>query len=79
MKLFFQSFMQIGLVAINTLLISKGIYLGVFIVSFLISLLWPFNVSRVSVSTHKQKLIYAAGAGFGAIVGLFFVNLFFKS
>lgn len=79
MKLFFQSFMQIGLVAVNTLLISKGIYLGVFVVSFLISLLWAFNVSRVSVSTFKQKIIYAAGAGFGAIVGLFFVNLFFKS
>jgi len=76
MKIFLQSFFQIGLVAINTLLIARGYYLAVFIVSFFISLLWAFNVSKVAISSLKQKLTYALGAGIGAITGLFLVNLF---
>lgn len=78
MKIFFQSFFQIGLVAINTMLISRGVYLGVFIVSFAISLLWAFNVSRVAISTIKQKLTYAFGAGCGAVIGLILITLIFK-
>lgn len=77
MKIFLQSFFQIGLVAINTMLISKGIILGVFVVSFLISLLWAFNVSKVAISTTNQKLIYALGAGCGAVFGLSMINLIF--
>ena len=76
MKIFFQSFFQVGLVAINTMLISKCFYLGVFVVSFLISLLWAFNVSRVAISTLNQKLTYAFGAGCGAITGLLILKLF---
>lgn len=78
MKIFLQSFFQIGLVAINTMLISKGIYIGVFIVSFMISLLWAFNVSKVAISTIKQKLTYALGAGCGAIMGLLIISYFLK-
>lgn len=70
MKIFFQSFFQIGLVAINTYLISKQFMIPVFLISFLISLLWAFNVSKVAISTFKQKIIYASGAGLGAVVGL---------
>lgn len=78
MKIFLQSFFQIGLVAINTMLISKGFYIGVFIVSFLISLLWAFNVSKVAISTIKQKITYAFGAGCGAIIGLSIITYFLK-
>jgi len=75
MKIFLTSFTQVGLVAINTLLISKGYLIGVFMVSFTISLLWCFNVSKISVSTLNQKLTYALGAGFGAITGILILNL----
>jgi hypothetical protein len=75
MKIFLTSFMQVGLVAMNTLLITLNLYLGVFVVSFLISYLWAINVSRISVSTKKQKLIYALGAGCGAVTGLLIVKL----
>lgn len=78
MKIFFQSFFQIGLVAVNTLLIAKQIYLGVFICSFLISLLWAFNVSKIALSETKQKIIYASGAAFGSVTGLLLINLIFK-
>ena len=74
MKIFLQSFFQVGLVAINTMLIAKGYILGVFLVSFLISLLWAFNVSKVAISTLNQKLTYALGAGFGAITGLLIIK-----
>ena len=76
MKIFFQSYFQIGLVAINTMLIAKGYILGVFLVSFLISLLWAFNVSKVAISTLNQKITYALGAGFGAVSGLLIIRLF---
>ena len=76
MKIFLQSFFQVGLVAVNTMLIAKSLYIGVFIVSFLISLLWAFNVSKVSVSTLNQKLTYAFGAGCGAITGLLILKFF---
>lgn len=76
MKIFLQSFFQVGLVAINTMLIAKSLYIGVFIVSFLISLLWAFNVSKVAISTLNQKMTYAFGAGCGAITGLLILKLF---
>jgi hypothetical protein len=76
MKIFLQSFFQVGLVAINTMLIAKGYILGVFLVSFLISLLWAFNVSKVAISTLNQKLTYAFGAGCGAVTGLLIIKIF---
>ena len=75
MKTFLTSFFQVGLVAINTLLIARGLFLVVFIVSFMISLLWAFNVSKIAISTINQKLTYALGAGCGSIVGLYLVKL----
>lgn len=78
MKIFFQSFFQIGLVAINTMLISKGLLLAVFFVSSLISLLWAFNVSKVAISTLQQKITYALGAGCGSIIGLVVITFILK-
>jgi hypothetical protein len=74
MKTFFTSFFQIGLVAINTLLIAKQLFRAVFICSCLISLLWAFNVSKIALSDLRQKLIYSLGAGCGAITGMLLVK-----
>jgi hypothetical protein len=57
-------------------MITKLLWFGIFIVSFLISLLWCFNVSKISVSTRSSKLIYATGAGAGAVTGLLILKLF---
>jgi hypothetical protein len=76
MKIFFYSFCQIGLVSVSTILITKHLYYGIFVVAFLISLLWTFNVSRIAVSTIKQKLIYSLGAGIGAVCGVLLTQLF---
>jgi hypothetical protein len=75
MKIFFQSFFQIALVSISTILITKHLYFGIFVSSFLITLLWTFNVSRIAVSTIKQKLIYSLGAGTGAVCGVLLTQL----
>ena len=75
MKTFFQSFLQIGLVSVSTILITKHLYYGIFFVAFLISLLWTFNVSRIAISTIKQKLIYSLGAGTGAVCGVLLTQL----
>lgn len=76
MRIFLQSFFQVGLVAVSTILITKGYIVGIFIVSFLISLLWAFNVSRVAISTLNQKLTYAFGAGCGSVVGVLILKYF---
>lgn len=77
-KIFLTSFTQVGLVAINTLLIAKGYILGIFLASFTISLLWSYNVSKIALSDVKRKLIYSFGAGFGAVTGYLLINLFIK-
>lgn len=74
MKIFLTSFFQIGLVAINTFLIAKGIIVGIFLASFTISLLWSYNVSRIALSDIKSKLIYSIGAGCGAVTGYYFIT-----
>lgn len=74
-KIFLTSFMQIGLVAINTILLAKGYVLGIFMASFSISLLWCYNVTKISVGSFKQKIVYSFGAGFGAITGYYFLKI----
>ena len=77
MRTFLTSFTQIGLVAINTYFITKLFFVGIFIISTIISLLWCYNVTKISVSTIKQKIIYSLGAGFGAVSGLVIVKYLF--
>jgi len=74
--MFIQSFFQVGLVAVSTILITKGYLVGVFMVSFLISLLWAYNVSRVAISTMNQKITYSLGAGCGSVTGILILKLF---
>lgn len=73
-KLFFTSFLQIGLVAINTILLARGYVLGIFLASFTISLIWTFNVQKISVSKLKEKIVYSLGAGCGAVAGFYIIN-----
>lgn len=76
MKIFLTSFFQIGLVAINTILLQERFIIGVFMASFLISFIWCFNVAKVSVSTINQKITYSLGAGTGAITGMYILSFF---
>ena len=71
MKLFATGFIQVFFVAINTYLISKGIYLGVFVCGFMISLIWSWNIKRISISTLSDRVFYSLGAASGSVMGLF--------
>lgn len=77
MKIFLQSYLQVGLVSVSTILITKHYYFGIFIVGFLISLLWTYNVSRIAISTFNQKITYSLGAGTGAVSGVLLTQLFY--
>jgi hypothetical protein len=74
-KTFLTSFTQVMLVALNTIYLMEKNFIMVYIISFFISLLWAFNVAKISVSNLKLKLIYALGAGCGAVTGLFLTNI----
>ena len=78
MKLFFRAYLQTAMVSISTIMISKQILAGVFIVGFIVSILWTFNVSTLAFSTTKQKLIYSFGAGLGSMSGVIFFNILNK-
>lgn len=75
MKTFLTSYLQIFFVAVNTVFLAKGFVVGIFMASFTISFLWCYNVSKISVSTRKSKIIYSLGAGLGAVSGYLFTTV----
>lgn len=70
-SLFITGATQVFFVAINTYFIAHEIYLGVIIASFLISMIWSYNVKRIVFGTLKDRLIYSLGATLGGVLGLF--------
>ena len=79
LKLSLTGFVQVFFVAINTYFLSKEFYIGVFIVGFLISLIWSWNVKKIAFGSLKDRLFYALGAGLGSLIGLIVSVVFFKN
>ena len=50
-RLFITAFIQVFLVAVNTIFLAKSIWIGVMFASFGISFTWSLNVGRVAVGT----------------------------
>ncbi len=69
-SLFFTGFTQVYFVSVNTYFLSREMYVGVFIAAFMISLIWSFNVKKVAFGTTADRIIYALGATFGSLTGL---------
>jgi hypothetical protein len=69
-SLFITGFIQVYFVAVNTYFIANEMYLGVLIASFMISLIWSFNVKKVAFGSTNDRLIYAIGASLGSLIGL---------
>lgn len=69
--LFITGFLQVFFVAINTYFITKRFYIGVAIVSFLISFIWSFNIKKVAFGSMKDRIIYSLGACAGGLLGLY--------
>ena len=68
--LFFTGFVQVYFVSVNTYFLANKNYLGVLIASFIISLIWSFNVKKVAFGSNWHRIIYALGAMLGSIIGL---------
>jgi len=75
MNLFITGFLQVFFVALNTWLITQRSFLGVLVVSFLISFIWSFNVKKVAFGSMRDRLVYSIGASIGGLTGLFIGGL----
>lgn len=70
LSVFITGFIQVFFVVVNTYFTAKVIYVGVFMASFTISLVWTLNVKRTAFGTWTDRVVYALGAAVGAISGL---------
>jgi hypothetical protein len=70
-KLIFSGMLHVLLVAVNMYQIAHQKWVGCFVVGFLISFVWSFNVQKIAFSTISQRVSYSVGAAIGTITGLF--------
>lgn len=63
-------FTQVYFVANSTYFIANKIYIGAFIVGFLISIIWSYNIKKVAFGTNADRVIYSFGAALGSVAGL---------
>lgn len=68
--LFATGFVQVFLVAMNTVYIAKGNYPLAFATSLGISYVWTRNVSRVALGREPDRWLYSGGAAVGCISGM---------
>jgi hypothetical protein len=70
-SLFLMGFIQVYFVAVNVYFLSKELYIGVFVSSFLINIIWTENIKKIAFGSAKDRINYALGASVGSIAGLF--------
>jgi hypothetical protein len=70
LKLFFTGFVQVYFVAINTVFLSKELYIGVFFAAFMISMVWSHNIKKIAFGTLTDRVLYSLGATLGSAAGL---------
>jgi hypothetical protein len=68
--LFFSGYVQVYFIAANTYFLSNNVILGVIISSFMISIIWSFNVKKVAFGSTAHRIVYALGATLGSVFGL---------
>lgn len=77
--LFLSGMVQVLLVAINTYQLAHKKWIGCFVIGFLISFVWTFNVKRIAFGKFWERIIYALGAAVGTILGLLLSILFYET
>lgn len=75
--LFLTGFIQISLVSMNIRQIADHEYLGAFICSALIGIVWSINVKRVAFGGWLDRITYGIGCGTGCVIGLQITNLIY--
>lgn len=76
LELFITGLIQICLVTSNTYLIAREIYWAIFVIGFLISFIWSYNVKKIAFGSVWDRLAYSFGAACGGIIGLHLIKLF---
>jgi hypothetical protein len=74
LTLFFVAFLQVALVSMNVIFITKGYIICLLLTGFGISYSWTYNVKRIAIGTHLDRFIYACGAAFGTLIGFYLAN-----
>lgn len=70
-KLFITGIVQVYFVAINTVFLSKEIYIGVFFAAFAISMVWSYNIKKIVFGSFVDRVWYSSGATVGSLLGLY--------
>jgi hypothetical protein len=78
LKLFFTGFVQVYFVAINTVFLSKELYIGVFFAAFMISMVWSWNIKKIAFGSIKDRIFYSFGATAGSMLGLYSSSFILK-
>lgn len=71
--------LQVLLVAVNTYQLVHQKWIGCFVVGFLISFIWSFNVKKVAFGKFSERIIYATGAATGTVIGLALSTYFYET
>lgn len=69
--MFFAAFCQVMFVTMNVYFISSSKVIPMMMTSFIVSLLWTYNVKIVSIGSLADRAYYAAGASAGTGLGFF--------
>lgn len=74
-EIFFTAMLQVTLVALNVICISKSYIFFMLGTSFFLSLTWTFNVKKIAFGTIWDRVIYASGAMCGTGLGFLLSKL----
>jgi hypothetical protein len=74
-NLFITGFLQVFLVAMNTVFVSSGLVIPMLITGFLISIVWSWNIKKIAFSTIKDRITYSTGAVCGTGLGWYIAIL----
>jgi len=77
LKLLLTGFVQVALVSCNTYQIAHKQWVGIFVVGFLISLVWSWNIRRVCFGSFMDRLLYCSGAAIGSVMGCLAADLWY--
>lgn len=78
-ELFLSGMIHVLLVAINTYQLAHKKWVGCFIIGFLISFIWTFNVKKIAFGKNAERIIYAFGAAVGTVLGLALSTFFYET
>jgi hypothetical protein len=78
LKLFFVALIQVMLVSMNVIFISKGYVLLLILTGFGISFSWSYNVKRIAIGNNKERIVYSLGAALGTLIGYYLANYLIK-